>query len=53
MKLELTRREIDALSFALAEFDAIFWKITEDNPDYRKYELAWAELDRVSELLHK
>ncbi len=53
MKLELTARERSALSLAIAHFDVIFFEMTEDNPDYRTYELAWADLERVSALLNK
>ena len=53
MKLELTRREVEALKLAIGAYDNMFWNMTEDNPDYRHYELAWADLERVSELLYK
>lgn len=53
MKLQLTERERSALSLAITHFDVLFWNMTEDNPDYRTYELAWTDLDRVSELLRK
>lgn len=53
MRIELSKREIDALSFALAEFDTMFWNMTEDNPDYRLYELAWANLDTIHDAINK
>ena len=53
MKLELSNRERTALSLALTHFDVMFWNMTEDNPDYRTYELAWADLDRIHTELNK
>lgn len=53
MKLELTERERSALSLAITHFDLIFFDMTEDSPHYRTYELAWADLERVSAIVNK
>lgn len=53
MRIELTRREIDALKLAIGAFDNMFWNMTEDNPDYRQYELTWADLENISDTLNK
>lgn len=53
MNIKLTNNEIDALKIVIAEFDAIFWNMTEDNPEYRKFEYAWAMLENISNTLNK
>ena len=47
VKLELTERQARALVLAIDSYDREFFSLTEDNPDYRERELAWADLGEV------